>query len=115
MKRPKSFIDNASAFLSATVAAPFSLLAGSVSTQPKSTPEEVFSGDIDLTEDEMLEQDRGEEGEVDDSLEPQRNLRLLSIDARAAPPEGTNARKRRQWQVLSLRRSAAHRYGGRIQ
>jgi len=109
MKRPKSFIDNASAFLSATVTAPFSLFSGSVSTQPKSTPEEVFSGDIDLAEDEMLEQDRGEEGEVDDSLEPHRNLRLLSIDARAAPPEGTNARKRRQWQVLSLRRSAAHR------
>jgi len=109
MRRPKSFIDNASAFLSA----PFSLLAGSVSTQPKSTPEEVFSGDIDLAEDEMLEQDRGEEGEVDDSYEPQRKLRLLSIPARATPPEGTNARKRRQWQVSSLRRSAAHR--GRIQ
>ncbi|KAI9570371.1 WD40 repeat-like protein [Boletus coccyginus] len=112
MGRPKSFIDHASAFLSASVAAPFSLLAGSVSTQPKSTPEEVF-GDIDLAEDEMLEQDRGEEGEADDSLEPQRNLRLLSIDPRGTLPEGTNARKRRQWQVISLRRSAAHR--GRTQ
>ncbi|KAG9314169.1 hypothetical protein JVU11DRAFT_4955 [Chiua virens] len=68
MRKPKSFIDNASAFLSATVAAPFSLLTGGTSTQPKSTPEDVFSGDIDLAEDEMLEQDRGEEGEVDDSL-----------------------------------------------
>ena len=83
-----------------------------MSTQPKSTPEEVF-GDIDLAEDEMLEQDRGEEGEADDSLEPQRNLRLLSIDPRGTLPEGTNARKRRQWQVISLRRTAAHR--GRIQ
>ena len=109
MKRPKSFIDNASAFLSATVAAPFSLLAGSASTQPKSTPEDVFGGDIDLAEDEMLEQDRGEEGEVDDSPEPHRNLCLLSIDPGSTPPEGTNARKRRQWQLFALRRSAAHR------
>ncbi|KAF8560152.1 WD40 repeat-like protein [Imleria badia] len=110
MRRPKSFIDNASAFLSATVTAPFSLLAGSVSTQPKSTPEEVFSGDIDLAEDEVLEQDRGEEGEVDDSPEPHRNLRLLSIDPRGTPPEGTSARKRGQWQVFALRRSAAPRH-----
>ncbi|KAH0838130.1 hypothetical protein J3R83DRAFT_6380 [Lanmaoa asiatica] len=107
-RRPKSFIDNASAFLSATVTAPFSLLAGSASAQPKSTPEDVFGGDIDLAEDEMLEQDRGEEGEVDDSPEPQRNLRLLSIDPGGTLPEGTNARKRRQWQVIALRRSAAH-------
>lgn len=111
MRRPKSFIDNASAFLSATVAVPFSLLSGSVSAQPKSTPEEVFSGDIDLAEDEILEQDRGEEGEVDDSPEPHRNLRLLSIDARGTPAEGTSARKRRQqWQVFALRRSAAPRH-----
>lgn len=109
MKRPKSFIDNASAFLSATVTAPFSLLSGSLSAQPQSTPEEVFGGDIDLAEDEMLEQDRGEEGEVDDSPEPQRNLRLLSIVPGGTPPEGTNARRRRQWQVFALRRSAAHR------
>lgn len=108
MKRPKSFIDHASTFLSATVAAPFSLLAGSISTQPKSTPEEVFDGNIDLAEDEMLEQDRGEEGEVDDSPEPHRNLRLLSIGPGGAPPEGTNARKRRQWSVSALRRSTAH-------
>lgn len=108
MKRPKSFIDDASAFLSATVAAPFSLLAGSISPQSKSTPEEVFGGNIDLAEDEMLEQDRGEEGEVDDSPEPHRNLRLLSIDPGSTPPERTNARKRRQWQVSALRKSVAH-------
>lgn len=70
MRKPKSFIDNASAFLSATVAVPFSFIAGAASAQPKSTPEEVFGGGIDLAEDEMLEQDRGEEGEVDDSLDP---------------------------------------------
>jgi len=70
----------------------------------------VFGGGIDLAEDEMLEQDRGEEGEVDDSLDPQRFLRILSIDqADALPPKGTNARKRRQWQVSALRRSVAHR------
>ncbi|KAF8445715.1 WD40 repeat-like protein [Boletus edulis BED1] len=109
MRRPKSLIDNASALISATVAAPLSFFSGNVSTQPKSTPEEVFGGDIDLGEDEILEQDRGEEGEVDDSLELHRNLRLLSIDPRGALPEGTSARKRRQWQVLALRTRSATR------
>ncbi|KIJ57539.1 hypothetical protein HYDPIDRAFT_35007 [Hydnomerulius pinastri MD-312] len=109
MRKPKSLIDNASAFISSAVTAPFSFFSGGLAASSRTTPEEVFSGDIDLAEDEMLEQDRGEEGEVDDSAELVRKLRVLTIDPRDAPPEGPNARKRRQWQVLALRTSAAHR------
>ncbi|KAF8846158.1 WD40 repeat-like protein [Paxillus ammoniavirescens] len=109
LRKPKSLMDNASDFLSTAVAAPFSFLSGGSPTKPKSSPEEVFSGDIDLREDEMLEQDRGEEGQVDDSPELVRKLRVLAVDPRDAPPEETSARKRRQWQVLSLRTSAAPR------
>ncbi|KAF9245903.1 WD40 repeat-like protein [Melanogaster broomeanus] len=101
MRKPKSLIDNASDFLSTAVAAPFSFLSGGLSAKPKSTPEEVFGGDIDLREDEMLEQDRGEEGEVDDSYDLVRKDLYEETNSRA--------RKRRQWQVLGLRTSAAPR------
>ncbi|KAF9229039.1 hypothetical protein BS17DRAFT_770944 [Gyrodon lividus] len=109
LRKPKSLMDNASDFLSTAVATPFSFLSGGLSMKPKSSPEEVFGGDIDLGEDEMLEQDRGEEGEVDDSPELVRKLRVVAIDPRDAPPEETNAKKRKQWQVLGLRTSAAPR------
>jgi hypothetical protein len=33
----------------------------------------------------------------------------LTIGQRDAPAEGDNARKRRQWQILPLRTSVAHR------
>jgi hypothetical protein len=101
-------LDNASSFLTSAVTTPISFFSGG--TQRKATPEDVFSGDIDLTEDETLEQDRGVEGEADDSFELLRKLRVLTIGQRDAPIEGEYARKRRQWQVLPLRTiSASHR------
>ncbi|KAG1757821.1 WD40-repeat-containing domain protein [Suillus lakei] len=108
MPKPKSLLDNASAFLSSAVITPISFFSGGTA-QRKATPEDVFSGDIDLTEDETLEQDRGVEGEADDSSELLRKLRVLMIGQRDAPVQGENARKRRQWQILPLRTSAAHR------
>ncbi|KAG2159612.1 WD40 repeat-like protein [Suillus bovinus] len=108
MPKPKSLLDNASAFLSSAVTTPISFFSGGTA-QRKATPEDVFSGDIDLTEDETLEQDRGVEGDADDSSELLRKLRVLTISQRDAPPEGESARKRRQWQILPLRTSAAHR------
>lgn len=108
MPKPKSLLDNASAFLSSAVVTPISFFSGGTA-QRKATPEDVFSGDIDLTEDETLEQDRGVEGDADDSSELLRKLRVLTIGQRDAPTEGESARKRRQWQILPLRTSAAHR------
>ncbi|KAG6332774.1 hypothetical protein ID866_6319 [Astraeus odoratus] len=109
MRKPRSLVDNASAFLSSAVSAPLSFFSGGLSAGTKSTPEDVFSGDIDLTEDDVLEQDRGEEGEADDSAELMRRLRVLTIDPEDPQPEGVNARKRRQWEILALRTTAAHR------
>ncbi|KAH7923912.1 hypothetical protein BV22DRAFT_1105824 [Leucogyrophana mollusca] len=109
MRKPKSLMDNAAAFLSSAVTTPLSFF-GTITAQPKATPEDVFSGDIDLTEDEILEQERGEEGEADDSSELSRKVRVLAIDPRDSPPAGENARMRRQWTILPLRtRSASHR------
>ncbi|KAL4069807.1 WD40-repeat-containing domain protein [Scleroderma yunnanense] len=112
MQKPRSLVDNASSFISSAVAAPFSFLSiTKPPMNPKATPEDVFSGDIDLTGDDVLEQDRGEEGEVDDSPELSRKLRVLAILPEGSQPEGSNARKRRQWEVLALRTTAAHRRG----
>lgn len=110
MQKPRSLVDNASALLSSAVAAPFSFFSTSrPPAGPKATPEDVFSGNIDLAGDDVLEQDRGEEGEVDDSLALIRKLRVLAIVPGDSQPEGINARKRRQWEILTLRTTAASR------
>lgn len=110
MQKPRSLVDNASAFLSSAVAAPFSFFStGRRPAGLKATPEDVFSGDIDLAGDDVLEQDRGEEGEVDDSPESLRKLRVLAIMSGDPQPEGSNARKRRQWEILALRTTNARR------
>jgi len=106
LPKPKSLFNNASAFLTSAVISPVSFFSGGTS-QRMATPEDVFNGDIDLTEDETLEQDRGMEGEADDSLELLRKLRVLTIGQRDTPVEGENARKRRQWQILPLRATSA--------
>jgi len=53
-----------------------SLISGIGHTE--ATPDQVFdSGDIDLKEDEILEQERSEEGELDDSPEPLRPVQMI--------------------------------------
>jgi len=71
----------------------------------QATPDDVFnSGDIDLKEDEILEQDRGEEGEVDDSPEALRLVNVLAIPKRHEDKVvGQKASLRRQWEILPLR------------
>lgn len=109
MPKPRSLADNASAFISGAVAAPLSFFSGSKNVSPRASPEDVFSGGIDLAEDEVLEQDRGEEGEADDSPELLRRLRVITIDPGDPQPEGINARRRRQWEILTLRTTPAQR------
>jgi len=107
MRKPPTFIDNASAFISTSIAAPLSsFFTGESPT--RATPDEVFSGgDIDLKEDEVLEEDRGEEGEVDDSPEPVRRVRVLSITDKVKEERvlGEKAKTRRRWEVISLRKT----------
>jgi WD repeat-containing protein 23 len=77
-------------------------LSGIAHTEP--TPEQVYSGDIDLKEDEIVEQDRSEENEIDDSPDPLRLVSVISIrTADMDAPVGTKAALRRQWEVLPLR------------
>jgi len=80
---------------------------------PQAKPEEVFSGTIDLDENEVLDEERGEEGEVDNSHEPCRKVRMLAVVHKQESDKvlGEKARVRRQWQVVSLRRHDARTNG----
>ncbi|KIM71530.1 hypothetical protein PILCRDRAFT_752748 [Piloderma croceum F 1598] len=110
MRKPRTFVDDASDFLVTGVSNAFSFLSGAeVSTAPKATPDEVFNGDIDLKEEEVLEQDRGEEGEVDDSPEAIRRMRVLALTQVDLNTSGHKARARWQFEITPLRKAVATR------
>ena len=75
----------------------------------KATPDQVFdNGDIDLRDDEILDLDRSEEGEVDDSPDPLRLVRLVAVsptdyDKTVTPYTAL----RRKWELLPLRATRA--------
>ncbi|KAG6842432.1 hypothetical protein C0991_007562 [Blastosporella zonata] len=72
LRKPKTIIDDAAAFLSSAISSPLSFLSGKSAAGPQATPDEVFTGPIDLDENEVVEEDRSEEAEVDDSPEVER-------------------------------------------
>ncbi|KAJ6541801.1 WD40-repeat-containing domain protein [Mycena capillaripes] len=106
LRRPRSILDDAHALISSAITTPLSLFgAGS----PKATPEAVFSTDIDLGEDEILEEERGEEAEIDDSPEWGRKVRMLGIVNKSREEREVieKARNRRRWQITALRKTDA--------
>ncbi|KAJ7157164.1 WD40 repeat-like protein [Mycena filopes] len=78
LRKPRTILDDAHAFLASAITTPLSFFSAAP-TSPKATPEEVFSTHIDLGEHEVLEEERGEEAEVDDSPEWGRRVRVLGI------------------------------------
>ena len=83
---------------------PFTLLTGR-SAAP-ATPDAVFSsGYIDLREDEILESERSEEGEVDDSPEKLRDVRVVGLSQTDMILLGDKAKARQQWVILPIRKS----------
>ncbi|KAF7302912.1 hypothetical protein MKEN_01253500 [Mycena kentingensis (nom. inval.)] len=113
LRRPRTILDDAHAFLSTAVStinpltlfqhAPASPNAGAV------THEAVVSTHIDIGEDEVLEEERGEEAEVDDAPEWGRKVRVLGIVNKAQEERGLveAARMRRKWKITSLRATNA--------
>jgi hypothetical protein len=110
LRKPKTIIDNAAEFITSNIFAPISQLTGA-SSPPPAKPDEVFNGDIDLAEDEILEEERGEEAEVDDSPELGRKVRLVAVPT--AEKEmldlllSEKTRARRRWVVTPLRTKQA--------
>ncbi|KAJ6601263.1 WD40 repeat-like protein [Mycena vulgaris] len=107
LRKPRTLIDDAHAFISSAITSPLSFFSGV--TAPQATPEAVFSSDIDLGEDEVLEEERGEEAEVDDSPEWGRSVRVLGIIDKSKEERGIveKARNRRRWQITPLRATNA--------
>ncbi len=78
-------------------------------------PGDFAASDIDLREEEVLEEDRVEAEEMDDSAEPIRRVRVLPVrlsavgDGAVEDDDGISpmARVRRRWQVIPLRWSKA--------
>lgn len=59
-----------------------------------------------MDETEIMEEDRTEEAEVDDSNELGRKVRMMAIIGKGESDKalGEKARNRRRWEVASLRR-----------
>ncbi|KIY73512.1 hypothetical protein CYLTODRAFT_365541 [Cylindrobasidium torrendii FP15055 ss-10] len=100
-RKPKTFVDDATQFLTNTWSSSVSLFSGQGVTQ--STPEDVASSGVDLKEDEVLQEEWGEEAEVDDSLDPHRDARVVAVRETGLEDLNEKAQKRRQWVIESLR------------
>jgi len=112
LRKPRTIIDDASEFISSAISTPLSFFAGKTPAF-QAKPEEVFSGTIDLDENEIVDEERGEEGEVDDSREFRRDVRMLTIVRKEESDKalGEKSKVRRQWQIISLRRVDARTNG----
>jgi DDB1- and CUL4-associated factor 11 len=94
--------------LSSAISSPLSLFG----PHRHANPDEIFNtGDIDLREDEILETDRSEEGEVDDSPEKYRPIRVVGVTKEEEAVLSQSAKKRRQWTVTPLRVTKHKRIG----
>lgn len=107
VRQPPTIIDNASALLNSAYTTSLSLFGKAGS---KATPDQVFDGEIDLTENDLAEQDRNEAEEIDDSPEPLRPVKVIALTAEEAANASEQAKARRQWEFLPLRISK-HRTG----
>jgi hypothetical protein len=99
-RRPRTIVDDASQFLTSAFTDPISFLSG----KTKATPEEVFASDIDLREDEVIEEERGEEAEIDDSPDQVRRVRMIAVTKRTTDKAelSENTKNRRRWQIIPL-------------
>lgn len=103
MRKPRTIVDDASELITSAITMPFTLF-GVGGSPPKASPEEVFSsGDIDLTEDEILETERTDEGEVDDSFEKMRQVKVVAFSKKEERVTGEKSKARRRWECIPLR------------
>ncbi|PPQ79894.1 hypothetical protein CVT25_002950 [Psilocybe cyanescens] len=112
LRKPRTIIDNASEFIATNIFTPISYLTGGPAPTP-ARPDEVFNADIDLNEDELVEEERGEEAEVDDSPEPARKVRIVSVPSAEKNMMdlllSEKTRNRRRWIITPLRTTNAKR------
>ena len=103
LRKPRTIIDDASEILTSAISTSFNLLSGKTTTSKASADAVFDSGEYDLREDEILETERSEEGEVDDSYDKHREVRVVGISKEDEQTLGPKAKARRQWIVYPLR------------
>jgi hypothetical protein len=111
MQRAPGILGNATQFFSSTASR--LIPVGSNNRRPsRSNTNDIGDfGDFDLRDDEVMEEERGEEGDVDDSVENRRDVRVLSLPL-TLDEDGVNggsrmARNRRRWEIVPLLRERA--------
>jgi hypothetical protein len=104
LRKPRTILDDASEIVTNAVTSPINFFSSAFSGKSATKPEEVFDGHIDLKEDEVVEEERGEEGEVDDSPELARQIRMVGVFETGENELSEKAQRRRKWIVSSLRR-----------
>jgi DDB1- and CUL4-associated factor 11 len=111
-RRPRTLLDDASDVFTSAFRAPLTSLLGSV--QGVTTPDLTAAGTDDtfnLREDEVEEQERGDDAEVDDDPARDRAVRVIGLSPEEHHGLGRGAWARRRWEVVPLRSTAA-RYSG---
>jgi len=108
--RPRTILDGASDALATAFRNPFSLLAGGgvhVAAPDAAGTDDTFN----LREDEVEEQERGEEAEVDDDPARDRAVRVIGLTPEEHHELSDRAWARRRWEVVPLRATAARNSG----
>jgi hypothetical protein len=113
LRRPRTILDDASELISSAFASPLALFSG---RPAQTTLEEVYDADIDLHENEVIETERGEETELDDSSEIARQVKVIfTMNKELDDKElSEKAKNRRRWEILPLR-TTSRRTGGILQ
>ncbi|KAH9065619.1 hypothetical protein EDB87DRAFT_1592050 [Lactarius vividus] len=107
-RRPRTILDGASDALVSAFRNPFSLLAGVAVPAPTAAgTDDTFN----LREDEVEEQERGEEAEVDDDPARDRAVRVIGLAPEERHELSDRAWARRRWEVVPLRATAARNSG----
>ncbi|KAJ3507916.1 hypothetical protein NLJ89_g6035 [Agrocybe chaxingu] len=109
-RKPRTIIDDASAFIASNILTPISFLTGTAAPA-QARPDEVFGADIDLNEDELVEEERSEEAEIDDDTELARKVRIVTVPTAEKDMLdlllSEKARNRRRWVISPLRTTNA--------
>jgi hypothetical protein len=107
LRKPRTIIDDASELITTAITTPINFFSSAFGGKNGARPDEVFDGNIDLKEEEVVEEERGEEGEIDNSTELGRQVRVMSIARGDENDLGSGILRRKRWIVESLRRTNA--------
>jgi DDB1- and CUL4-associated factor 11 len=105
-RRSRTLLDNATDVLSSALRSPLSFL-GSPSIPAHDSTAAGTDETFNLREDEVEEQDRGEDAEVDDHPARDRSVHVIGLTLEEQSELSDKAWVRRQWEVLPLRTTAA--------